>query len=69
MKGDSMSFWEIVLLFVVFLVVNMICNIIMQILNGILMRKQREQMVDKTLTAISRKLLDLRSKMRGDKNV
>lgn len=64
-----MSFWEIVLLFVVFLVVNMICNIIMQILNGILMRKQREQMVDKTLTAISRKLLDLRSKMRGDKNV
>ena len=53
-----LSFWGVVALLVLLVLVQLICNIIGTIVEGALMRKNQQQLIDDTIANIYRKGLD-----------
>ncbi len=59
LKGSvKMTFWEIALLFVIFVITWHVCNLIFLVITGIVQRRQREILIDNTIGHALRRVFE-----------
>jgi len=66
-----MDFWNIALLFLFFIIVQMISSVILMYINGYITRRQREQMIGNVISVIAQNLMVFKEKTgnRGENDV